>query len=298
MILHKKIKLKNQFHRTLNFCESYFETFADYKVSGPDYYINFELSIIQNDDNEVNIFYDDIPDSKDAIPYISEGIEFFLSFLVLRNINLSKGFNFNITNTKNHPVDFKPRMFTAFTFKRLKKIFFEFSEKIIEKPILDFTNSINENTQIIDKIPSEYYNYSIYELKYNIDLPIIYKDELVFPKIKLKKIFSDLENKFQIELFLNPHYQNNRKDLKRMQYVSLSSTFSKESIETYISTKEVFELIIKEIYEKKYNLSGIDIYINILKNDFSSKYATTDFKYDFYYFIKEFLLRSNIILKL
>lgn len=53
------------------------------KFSGPDYYITFELSIIQNIDNEVNIFYDDILDSKHVLQYISGGIEFFYPFLRL-----------------------------------------------------------------------------------------------------------------------------------------------------------------------------------------------------------------------
>jgi hypothetical protein len=299
MILHKKIKLTNKFHRNLYFYDSYFEKFVDYKFCGPDYYINFELSIIQNSENEINIFYDEISDSKDAIPYISEGIELFLSFLKSMNISLSNGLNFTITNTKNHSVDFKPKMFIAFTFKRLKKIFFEYSEKNIEKPILDLTNSFNENAKIIDKIPLECYDSSNYEMRSTIDLPIIYTSELVFPKNKLRKIFSDSENKFKIELIINPHFQNEREDLKRMHYVSILSSFSKESIETYISVKETFELVVKEIYDKKYNLFGIDIYINILSYDSSySKYATIGFKYDLYYFIKELLLRSNNISQL
>ena len=187
-------------------------------------------------------------------------------------------------------------MFVAFTFQRLKKIFFDLSEKRIEKPIIDITNSINDDIAIFEDVPNKYYNLNIYELRNNIELPIIYERSLIFPQIKLKKIFSDLESFFQIELTIIPHYDNQRKDLKRIGHFSVSSSFLKENLETYISVRETLDILIKEIYILKYNLCGANIYIDILKYDSTySGYAKLDFKYDLYYFIKEFLLRGNSI---
>lgn len=124
MKLHKTIELNKNNFRILKFEEKYSEKFADYKFSGPDYYVNFELLISPNFDNNVKIFYDDSQDSEEAIPFISEGIEKFFTFLNSKNIRLTNRLNFTVTNTQNHPVGFKPKMFVAFTFKRLKKIIF------------------------------------------------------------------------------------------------------------------------------------------------------------------------------
>lgn len=217
MKLYKTITLKKTDYRKLAFINQYFENICDYKFNGPNYLIDFELTIsLNNNDDMVNIIYDNLSDSEEAIPYISEGIEKFLSFLSSKNIGLSSGLDFTITNTRNHPVDFKPKMFVAYTFQRLKKIFFEFSEKRIEKPIIDSTNSINDSIAIFEDVPNKYYNLNIYELRNNIELPIIYERSLIFPQIKLKKIFSDLENFFEIELTIIPHYDNQKKELKRI----------------------------------------------------------------------------------
>jgi len=296
MKLYKTILLKKGNYRKLIFNKMYFENICDYKFSGPDYLIDFELTITQNNDNTVTVSYDNLSDSEESIPFISEGIENFLSFLNSKNIGLSSGIDFKIENTKNHPVDFKPKMFVAFTFQRLKKIFFELSEKRIEKPIIDITNSINDDIAIFEDVPNKYYNLNVYELRNNIELPIIYERSLIFPQIKLKKIFSDLENFFQIELTIIPHYDNQRKDLKRIGHFSVSSSFLKENLETYISVRETLDILIREIYRLKYNLGGANIYIDILKYDSTySGYAKLDFKYDLYYFIKELLLRGNSI---
>ncbi|KFC18767.1 hypothetical protein [Chryseobacterium sp. FH1] len=297
MNLYKKIELKNKFHKTLSFDETYFEKVADYKISGSDYYINFDLNITQNQNSEINILYDDGPDSKVSIEFISEGIEKFLAFLQAKNISIANGLDFTISNTKNHPVDFKAKMFIVFTFKRLYHIFFRLATKTIQKPINNYIDSINVDVEVQEEIPKFYYNTNNFPLRNRIDLPINYKQNLFFLKTKLiKKYFFDVEDNAQIEISLISHYQQAKEEFRRIQYITILSGSSNENFMAFLIVRDVLEEIRKEIYSKNYNLSGIDIFINVLNSNIYEGYLESDFKYDLYFFIKEIILRSNSIL--
>lgn len=299
MNLHKKIQLKNKFHRTISFDETYFEKVVDYKFSGPDYYINFDLNITQNQNSEINILYDNCPDSKVSIEFISEGIEKFLAFLQAKNISIANGLDFIITNTKNHPVDFKAKMFIVVTFRRLHYLFFRLATKTIHKPINNYINSINEDVELQKKIPTFYHSSNNFPLRNRIDLPINYKENLFLPETNLiKKTFLDAEDNSQIEISLLPHHQQEREELKKIQYISIFSANSNENFIAFLIVRDVLEEIRKEIYSKNHNLSGMDIFINVLNSNIYEGYLESDFKYDLYFFIKEIILRSNSILLL
>lgn len=126
---YKSFPINPSFDRKVCIAEEYKERVRHIRQTGGDHVVIYDLVIVPNTTDTVNLYYEDDEYTKDfcthltkeCIPYISEGVEAIVEFLKEKEVSCN-GFELCIANAVVHPVDFRPTYYRKFTTERLVSI--------------------------------------------------------------------------------------------------------------------------------------------------------------------------------
>ncbi|WP_124580712.1 hypothetical protein [Pedobacter sp. KBW06] len=252
------LRSESTFSRVITILDQYHERFCLYKQTGGNFVIDYELTLIPTDNDDVTVsFIADKPTSIVIAP-IAKGIEDYISDQNKKGNEVS-GFDVLIQNVVLHPVDYRPDRTAIYTHIRFREIFlkhgikryFRRSGEVLYGPpiITEALNPLESVSNLMSKSP----------FNMNFDLPHVHKAKLVFPsffcikEILIENRYDPLRIKLKVaSLGYSERYINQ---------VYVLTERSDGCIQTTFLVNEVIDLFIRDIYDQGYNLGGFAVWI-------------------------------------
>lgn len=289
MRLYKTHKTRNDFQRVITLKEDYSERYCCYKQSGPNFVIDYVISLKANNEENVYIYCDIDEQTLAVIASISQGIDEVIQELNLSEITL-KGIDILIEKGVYRPSDFKTNSYVFYTSKRLKEILFRNCLKYSRKPIKNKVEDQRISSEIIDRTKTNIANlYNDYELLKTIDLPNRNKETLYLPEyVLIQKEFLTYEAKESVTISVIA----NDFGYRHLNHISVSTNYDKDCAKAFSLVGEALEQLKSDCYSQGYNLGGMNIYINKANIGYVN-HKSLDLATQVYWFLKDYLLQCN-----
>ncbi len=291
MRLYKTHKTQGDLHRVITINEEYSERYCSYKLAGPESVIDYVIVLRANNEEDVNIYCDIDQQTLAVIISISEGIDEVIRQLKLSDITL-RGIDILIKRGVYHPTDFKARLYSSFTAKRLKEILFRSCLKYSRKPFKSRIEDHLLSSETLDRTKINVANlYNDYDIVKAVNLPNIHEKTLYLPKdVLVQKEFKIAEREENVIVSIVA----NDFGYRHLNRLRLSTPYDKGCVKAFTLLLDGLEQLKKDCYEQGYNLGGMNVYINRSSIDNINE-NSLDFTTQIYWFLKDYLLRCNEI---
>lgn len=285
--LYKTFQSQGYSGKTITVKKAYHERYCLYKQTGPNFVIDYEMTLIPTEKDTVSVFFTPDEDTAITIEPICNGIEQYILSQNKQNINVC-GFDILIENSILIMSDYRPSRTTFYTEKRFLNLLSRFGVKRYDSSVIGYG--------VPDATCEEfdYTNENLYTIRSrshfvkDFDLNHVHPSKLTFPERFYVKTFASEEYTIKL-IFYGQHWSE-----RHVNRASVMSDRDDACINTMFMVNASVDYFIRDIYDQGYNLSNF--MIRIVESDTEhTEDKFIAFQEELIWFLKGLLLANNNI---